>query len=290
VVHTFVLTNINANDNIKRHSSITLLTEEIAMTTQAQIDANRRNAQQSTGPRTAEGKARVSRNAITHGLTCRDVVLPEERMAEFDHYRDAMVADHQPVGAEEQDLVEHMVAAQWRLRRLWRSERGIYATARYRLGEPAANVGICVLFDAQHEKGFVTLDRRESTFNREYHRCSRRLQTLQDLRRKGLRHVLDEEAQSETPAATDPNLVAEPAAPPALAASASTGSATGKTAKQSQSPPVRAPALPNGTRAPAASASVETASAETAEQSRLPGSGAIAEAQLLAPEPIRQVA
>ena len=41
------------------------------MTTPVQVDANRRNAEQSTGPRSAAGKARVSRNAITHGLTCR---------------------------------------------------------------------------------------------------------------------------------------------------------------------------------------------------------------------------
>ncbi len=39
------------------------------MATRAQIEANRRNARKSTGPRTAEGKATSSRNAVTHGLT-----------------------------------------------------------------------------------------------------------------------------------------------------------------------------------------------------------------------------
>lgn len=39
------------------------------MATQAQIEANRRNARKSTGPRSAEGKAASSRNAVTHGLT-----------------------------------------------------------------------------------------------------------------------------------------------------------------------------------------------------------------------------
>ena len=38
------------------------------MTSEAKIAANRRNAQRSTGPRTALGKARVRRNALRHGL------------------------------------------------------------------------------------------------------------------------------------------------------------------------------------------------------------------------------
>ena len=48
------------------------------MTTQAQIDANRRNAQLSTGPKTPEGKATSSQNATQHGLTSQRVVLPDE--------------------------------------------------------------------------------------------------------------------------------------------------------------------------------------------------------------------
>ena len=51
------------------------------------LRANRRNAEKSTGPRTPEGKARASRNATTHGVFCRDVVVPGEDRAGFVHCR-----------------------------------------------------------------------------------------------------------------------------------------------------------------------------------------------------------
>ena len=56
------------------------------MATAAQIEANRRNAQKSTGPKTDEGKARVRRNAFKHGMTARTImpVLPQEDPKELE--------------------------------------------------------------------------------------------------------------------------------------------------------------------------------------------------------------
>ena len=45
------------------------------MATPSQINANQVNAQQSTGPRSPEGKARVAQNALRHGLTARHLFL-----------------------------------------------------------------------------------------------------------------------------------------------------------------------------------------------------------------------
>ena len=56
------------------------------MATDAQIQANRENAKKSTGPRTPEGKARVSKNALKHGLLAQDSVIPGEDPAEFDRH------------------------------------------------------------------------------------------------------------------------------------------------------------------------------------------------------------
>ncbi len=57
------------------------------MSSQAQVSANRKNAQKSTGPRTPEGKAVVSENAVKHGLSARKVVIHGEDRAEFDRFR-----------------------------------------------------------------------------------------------------------------------------------------------------------------------------------------------------------
>ena len=56
------------------------------MATAAQIEANRRNAQKSTGPKTERGKAHAKLNAIKHGLTARTImpVLPQEDPKELE--------------------------------------------------------------------------------------------------------------------------------------------------------------------------------------------------------------
>ncbi|MHC4426622.1 MAG: hypothetical protein ACYSYV_11060 [Planctomycetota bacterium] len=87
------------------------------MSTEAQIKANQQNAQKSTGPRTAEGKAAVSQNAVKHGLFGSHDVVKGENEADFDLFRDKMLAELGPVGALECMLAERFVSLSWRLRR-----------------------------------------------------------------------------------------------------------------------------------------------------------------------------
>jgi hypothetical protein len=97
------------------------------MASQEQIEANRRNAQLSTGPKTPEGKAVVSHNPTRHGLaSSRAIVLPEENREEFQELLKGFESDHQPEGALEQFLVFQLAAAEWRLRRITRLETGLF--------------------------------------------------------------------------------------------------------------------------------------------------------------------
>ena len=87
------------------------------MATQAQLLANRHNAQKSTGPRTAEGKATSAENATKHGLFARKDVVISENQTEFDALREEMLTEMAPAGAMETILAERIVSLTWRLRR-----------------------------------------------------------------------------------------------------------------------------------------------------------------------------
>ena len=87
------------------------------MATEAQVVANRRNAEKSTGPRTAEGKAVVSQNAVKHGLLARHDVIRGEEQEEFELYREELFWELNPLGTMECRLAERIVSLAWRLRR-----------------------------------------------------------------------------------------------------------------------------------------------------------------------------
>jgi hypothetical protein len=90
------------------------------MTSEAQILANRRNSQKSTGPRTSEGKDAVSQNAVKHGLLARQDVINSESQADFCLYREQMLAELAPVSPMESMLAERIVTLSWRLKRAGR--------------------------------------------------------------------------------------------------------------------------------------------------------------------------
>ncbi|HUU19665.1 MAG TPA: hypothetical protein VMW72_21120 [Sedimentisphaerales bacterium] len=95
------------------------------MATEAQILTNRRNAQNSTGPRTPEGKAAVSQNAVQHGLSARQAVISSESQADFDLYRERMLAELAPAGPMESMLAERIVSLSWRLKRVCRIQNQV---------------------------------------------------------------------------------------------------------------------------------------------------------------------
>jgi hypothetical protein len=92
------------------------------MATKAQIKANRKNARKSTGPRTDEGKAAVSKNAVKHGLFAKEAVISGEDQAYYDALHDEILAELAPSGVMETLLAERVVSLTWRLKRAVRFE------------------------------------------------------------------------------------------------------------------------------------------------------------------------
>src|SRR5438034_10901710 len=83
------------------------------------LNANRLNAQKSTGPRSAEGKDKVSQNALTHGLTSeKHTVLPGEDASEFEALRRQFIRDLKPIGIMEETLVDQAASIAWKLKRI----------------------------------------------------------------------------------------------------------------------------------------------------------------------------
>ena len=87
------------------------------MATERQIAANRKNAQKSTGPRTAAGKAASSQNALKHGLSSHRTVILAEDQRDFDLHRREMLDALAPVTAAQSILAERIVGLAWRLKR-----------------------------------------------------------------------------------------------------------------------------------------------------------------------------
>ena len=94
------------------------------MTSQKKLEANRQNAKRSTGPRTDEGKARASRNALKHGvLAAAPVVREMERTEEWEAHLEGVRSSLQPVGYLEDVLVDRVALLLWRMGRVARFER-----------------------------------------------------------------------------------------------------------------------------------------------------------------------
>jgi hypothetical protein len=87
-----------------------------------QHEANCRNAQNSTGPKTPEGKAKASMNAIKHGLRARRTPIFNESKEEFEQLCDDLQAEWQPQDLAESAFVEQLACQQWMLARVTRHE------------------------------------------------------------------------------------------------------------------------------------------------------------------------
>jgi hypothetical protein len=96
------------------------------MIAEKKIEANRRNAKKSSGPRTKLGKAVSRMNAMKHGLTAEQVILDGESAKQFKALRRDLFEALDPADAIEAELVQAIVMDQWRLRRHYRAEASLF--------------------------------------------------------------------------------------------------------------------------------------------------------------------
>jgi hypothetical protein len=96
----------------------------------SQLAANRANSQLSTGPKTPEGKAKSSLNAVKTALTGRTVLLPADDAAAYEEHVADFFKELRPMGARECALVQLLADNSWRLDRVFALEMGIYALGR----------------------------------------------------------------------------------------------------------------------------------------------------------------
>ena len=181
------------------------------MSSELQIEANRRNSLLSTGPRTPEGKAVSRFNALKSGIHAKSQVVPGEDPAELEALTDGYHQDWAPASHLECFLVDSLIRADWLLRRLARIEAETWThevqdarkSTFSKLDEEAPLGHIY----GRTDERYTRLQRRMDSTERSYYHALTQLQRL----RAGERPAPDERDYGETkPLPPSPPQPAEP--------------------------------------------------------------------------------
>jgi hypothetical protein len=151
------------------------------MATQRQIDANRLNAQNSTGPRTPGGKAVSSQNALKSGLDAESQFVIGEDRDQFAALQDEYFDRFQPLTPEERFQVDTLLRNEWILRRLFRAEAQLWEYHALR-ADRSEGVPLGEALVAGNEV-FRRLQRRITLAERSYKDAFAELERLQRARR-----------------------------------------------------------------------------------------------------------
>ncbi|MBV9300778.1 MAG: hypothetical protein JOY62_09565 [Acidobacteriaceae bacterium] len=157
----------------------------------ARVTANRANSQLSTGPKTPEGKAKSSLNAVKSALTGRTVLLPSDDAAVYERHVARFASQFNPVGERETELVQSLADTQWRLNRIPSLEMGIYAVARlnfknmFQEEQPEVREALIQAHTfITHQRQLNNLSIQESRLRRNYQKDLTELRQLQQARLK----------------------------------------------------------------------------------------------------------
>ena len=124
------------------------------MATPAQIEANRKNAQLSTGPTSPAGKARSCRNRLSHGFTSSVLFIANEEREEFNLLLADLHHEFQPATASEQMLLEKMLQNQWLSLRAYRLQSVALNSSAASAGYMPKDLGLLIRYHQSSDRGF----------------------------------------------------------------------------------------------------------------------------------------
>jgi hypothetical protein len=147
-----------------------------------------------TGPKTDEGKATASLNAVKTALTGRTVLLPTDDAAEYERHIRAYQDELKPVGQRESDLVQSIADTAWRLARIPGLEMAIYAKGRIQFAKSFNDHDLSLrpaMIELQthltYEKQLRNLQLQEARLHRRKEKDTAELRRLQEERRQQIK-------------------------------------------------------------------------------------------------------
>ena len=169
------------------------------MVSEKRIEANRRNAQRSTGPRSIDGRARSSMNALRHGITGQVSIMNEEDRGAHDKFVQELITGLRPEGAVELQFASVIAEDFWRLQRILAVENDMLALGNF---SDAADIDVdhpevhASLTRAQtfldQSKDFERLTLYEQRINRAIEKNRKQLAELQAERKRERQEALEQ--------------------------------------------------------------------------------------------------
>jgi len=164
------------------------------MVSQLKSDTARANGAKSRGPTTPEGKEKSSRNALKHGLTAgaANILLDCEDPDEFEQTFNKLHGIHEPATPAENDIVEEMVAASWRIRRMWTIETNLFnieiltqqsSPSVSEGADPGIHLAMAYRTLSDDSRSLALASRYEARLQRLYDRAYKTLRELQQERK-----------------------------------------------------------------------------------------------------------
>ena len=160
------------------------------MSSIVKIESARANGARSRGPVSPEGRARSSKNAIKHGLSSSAIVLSNESESEFEELLESYRVQFNPQSEIEASLVEQLVAARWRMERIWTIETALLdlemveqedaVDQKYETIDEVARTALAFRALCDNSRALDLLSRYESRFRRAGERILDSLLRLRD--------------------------------------------------------------------------------------------------------------